>query len=188
MLKNRQLIFFQNSWYSLIASFKSFNLIPGFRYLCFKPGRATSLGLQTPLKVYGNLKTRVRHKWSTYVLCRRNALLVAIAPIKRSVNTRAHVRAPFQGSKIKRPTNSKIKVKARARQSAQSSLPSKCSTGRHCTNKKRSVNTRAHVRAPFQGTKIKRGTGTSNSYFQNNSFSKSFPLMQTRTCFSFGPN
>ena len=35
---------------------------------------------------------------------------------------------------------------------------------------KRSVNTRAHVRAPFHGTKIKRGTGTSNSYFQKSYF------------------
>ena len=37
-----------------------------------------------------------------HVLCRRSAPLFAIAPIKRSVNTRAHVRAPFKGPKIKR--------------------------------------------------------------------------------------
>ena len=34
---------------------------------------------------------------------------------------------------------------------------------------KRSVNTRAHARAPFQGNKINRGTGASNSYFRKNS-------------------
>ena len=43
-----------------------------------------------------------------HVLCRRSAPLVAIAPVKRTVNTRPHVRAPFQGFKIKRSTNSKV--------------------------------------------------------------------------------
>ena len=54
----RQFILFQNFWYSLIASSISFNLLWGFRYLQFKASALHRLELETPLKVYGNLRAR----------------------------------------------------------------------------------------------------------------------------------
>ena len=40
--------FFQNFWYSLIASHISFNLIEGFRYLQFKPDALHRLHARQP--------------------------------------------------------------------------------------------------------------------------------------------
>ena len=42
------LILFQNSWYSLIASYISFNLMQGFRYLQFKPDALHRLDARHP--------------------------------------------------------------------------------------------------------------------------------------------
>ena len=47
VLKIRQFIFFQTSWYSLIASCTSFNLIYGFRYLQFEPWTLSLTGCVT---------------------------------------------------------------------------------------------------------------------------------------------
>ena len=104
-----------------------------------------------------------------HVLCRRSALLPVIAPIKRSVNTRAHVQALFQGTKIKQPVSIISTLELRPVPGTVIHVLCRRSAPLVAIAAiKRSVNTKAHVRAPFQGTKIKRGTGTSNSDFQKN--------------------
>ena len=55
--------------------------------------------IKRPTRINIRLKALARH-----VFCRRSAPLLAIAPIKRSVDTRAHVQAPSEGIKIKRAT------------------------------------------------------------------------------------